>query len=596
MVDKVTDLSKIVTDPVLLNTLAMQGIDKDYVEFSQDYAAPATVNGKLEKGKSPFAKFYRDLKSNKRFMVVSGLPMVDADGVKIEAAWTGDTGKWASKNNLFEAKIADTQVTLKVKNDQPDGRKAGDQVSFQPQLFLNGAEITCLTDPILLKVDPDNENYSENVLEWDFGICKRRLRIVQGQLLGTWVFVQDPRGSVRLKYNQSGDYRLKLGQFRVSDDEEIVPLKAFENPRFGYPLTINDSDTYYSAASDCFIYSQSTTYSTARNAATGTLITDSTYLEAANYLSGVTFDVSHMYFAFDTSPLPDNASISEVTLSVYGPSEGYQAEQNDGYSDLKLFQGTQADTPVADDFNNFGTTLLSDNLSAWEYPLLTNAYNTISLNAAGIALINKTGLTKYCCRSSGDVNNWSPSHVNACYIYSNEKGAGYKPKLVVTYTPPSNITITLAATANASSAETTPVSIIQAVLATLMSGIGAEVTPTLVLISNPTIILSTVMAGSGAEITPTLLISYLCTLLSTMDATGVLVAPSLNLISNPTVTLITTADAIGDFTSPTISLPLLLQLLNTMLASGDFSSPALQTFRIIPDKYKEKHHKTHRWI
>jgi hypothetical protein len=43
-VQKVTDLTKAVTDPVLLSHLEKLGIDKDFVEFVQDYA-PAFVSG-----------------------------------------------------------------------------------------------------------------------------------------------------------------------------------------------------------------------------------------------------------------------------------------------------------------------------------------------------------------------------------------------------------------------------------------------------------------------------------------------------------------------------------------------------------------------
>ena len=66
MAEKVTDPVKIVTDELVLRRLAEQGIDKDYVEFFQDYAPRS-----LGKEHSPYAKFYRDLKSGKRFRQVT---------------------------------------------------------------------------------------------------------------------------------------------------------------------------------------------------------------------------------------------------------------------------------------------------------------------------------------------------------------------------------------------------------------------------------------------------------------------------------------------------------------------------------------------
>ncbi len=138
----VTDPTKQVTDPVLIKHLEGLGIDPAGVEFCQDYAMPATVAGKREKGKSPYAKFYKNLNGPESFMVVSGLPMVDADSNKVVAGWrVAGINYFAEKGNLFTAKVQGTAVELACKNDQPDGRKANDKLSYKPQLFLNGVEI-----------------------------------------------------------------------------------------------------------------------------------------------------------------------------------------------------------------------------------------------------------------------------------------------------------------------------------------------------------------------------------------------------------------------------------------------------------------------
>ncbi|MDP2728987.1 MAG: sialidase family protein, partial [Dehalococcoidales bacterium] len=244
MLEKVTDPLKVVTDSVMLSALAKQGIDKDFVEFFQDYAPV-----KLGKGYSPYAKFYRDLNSDKQFMVVSGLPMVDADGNKIEAGWrVAGINYFAGNNNLFWAKVQGISIELKAKNDQPDGRKANATLSFTPQLFLNGVQIQPVSStPTLLTIDPLNPNYLENTLEWNYGIAKRRMRLIEGSMLGSWVFASKPNGEVRIKYNQTGDYKLKLGQFKVNNDEEIIKPEDFDKLArlFGYPVTISDSATFY---------------------------------------------------------------------------------------------------------------------------------------------------------------------------------------------------------------------------------------------------------------------------------------------------------------------------------------------------------------
>jgi len=66
-----------VTDPVLLSHLEWHNLNKDDVEFTQDYSPRYDkVTGKRRKEHSPYAKFYRQKNTNRRFMVVSSLPML----------------------------------------------------------------------------------------------------------------------------------------------------------------------------------------------------------------------------------------------------------------------------------------------------------------------------------------------------------------------------------------------------------------------------------------------------------------------------------------------------------------------------------------
>ena len=69
IMEKITDPLKVVTDKVVLNELVKQGIDKDYVEFHEDYSA-----------EHPFAKIYKDKKSDKFFQAISILPKARKEG------------------------------------------------------------------------------------------------------------------------------------------------------------------------------------------------------------------------------------------------------------------------------------------------------------------------------------------------------------------------------------------------------------------------------------------------------------------------------------------------------------------------------------
>ena len=444
-VQKITDPNRIATDPVLLSVLAKQGIDRDYVEFCQDYAMPAILpDGKKEKGKSPYAKFYRDLKSDKRFAVFSQLPMVDADGNKIEAGWKeAGINHFSEKNNLFHAEVQGTQVEITVRNDQPDGRAAGDKLSFRPQVFLDGLEQP-VSAPTLLDIDPVNPNYAQNTLEWDYGICKRRLRIIEGGIRGCWIFTQNPNGEVRIRYNQTGNFKLKLGQFKVSDDEELIIPAQFEElaELSGYPVTIGDSATFYSGAGDGYVgVVNQGRDSWAAIRADPANVADYTganfQLATASWTpAGKWKSLYRDHFPIDTSALPDAADITDGEFSIY---------TYDKTSDYFIMAAALvASTIVSNteittgDYQNYGTTRYAPD-KAWA-DISGAGYSAFTLNAAGLAAISKIAWTKLAILFDKDVDNVAPGGPTETWqrvsIYASEQGAGYKPKLVVAYTLP----------------------------------------------------------------------------------------------------------------------------------------------------------------
>jgi len=181
-------------DVVLLKELLRQDIDYKTVEITQDYAT--RMAGKQ---RSPYAKFYKDLKSNKQFSVISTMPMVDAYGQAHELTWRDNNGVIENGNNIFHGVIDKGVVRLIALSDQPDGAKKDDEVNFHPQLFIGGVEVLpLLAVPRLLETDPINGNYHNNVLEWDYGVCRRRVRLIEGRFLGSWVFLTNPKGEVAI--------------------------------------------------------------------------------------------------------------------------------------------------------------------------------------------------------------------------------------------------------------------------------------------------------------------------------------------------------------------------------------------------------------
>jgi hypothetical protein len=443
---KVTDPNKIVTDSVLLAHLESQGIDKDYVELTSDYA------NKVKGKSSPYAKFYRDLKSDKQFAVFSQLPMCDHEGVLVDVGWIKDGEVYIEKNNLFRTLVQGTYVEITIRNDQPDGRKAGHQVSFHPQLFLDGVEQKSVSEnATLLDKDPVNPNYTNNTLEWDYGICKRKLRLIEGGLLGSWIFDKNPGGEIKIVYNQSGDFRLKLGQFKVNDDEELVSAIYFNEPVFGYPLTISDSATFYPDANPETTTVDGYVSQYDGNGVTWAAIRDGAGSEAGDSVDGYAIgqiyadDESNKWrmirrgiFLFDTSSLDDNATISAATLSLFG-RDVYPKDDPAGWlPTINVYSSAPAsNTALASgDFDSLGTTAFCD--TPVTYANWNQAYNDFPFNATGIATINKTGVSKFGAREAKyDAANSAPAWSNQANSYFGvffaEKGTGYKPKLVVTY-------------------------------------------------------------------------------------------------------------------------------------------------------------------
>jgi len=440
----VIDPNKQVTDPTLLTALTKQGIDWRYVELYQDYAPAYDIQGTRIKGRSPYAKFYRHTETNKQWMVVSQLPMVNADGIKVEVGWEKSGAKYVSKVNQFQAQVNNKTTTLTCINDQPTGQKKGNSLTYTPHLYLNGAEVSCGKET-LFAVDPVNSNYQNNVLEWDYGICKRRLRLIEGRILGTWVFAQNPNGEVRIHYDQAGDFKLHLGQYAISDSEELISAKEFENPIFGYPFVISDSMTFYPDAHtettsvDGIAGHVATSTWAAIQGGAGTESNDtsatSSFFYICTYNAGW-YGIYRSIFLFDTSALPDGAIKTGATLSLYGSSK------EDTFSpviapDINIYSSAPASNTalVAGDYDSLSAIGLSTAITyaGWS----TTGYNDFALNdltVISLTNVTKLGVRNACYDAANSAPGWQNSKYSQLAGYYTEQGTGYKPKLVVTYT------------------------------------------------------------------------------------------------------------------------------------------------------------------
>ena len=143
-------------------------------------------------------------------------------------------------------------------------------------------------------------------------------------------------------------------------------------------------------------------------------------------------------YLFDSSGLPDNATISAATLSIYGEAK---VDNITITPNVNIYSSAPASNTAleAGDFDSLGTTAYSTAISYSSFS--DTGYNDFVLNASGRSAISKTSVSKFGARNANyDVAatppTWAGEAASFFTIYASEQGVGYKPKLVVTYTAP----------------------------------------------------------------------------------------------------------------------------------------------------------------
>ncbi|MFH1101064.1 MAG: DUF2341 domain-containing protein [Methanobacteriota archaeon] len=237
-----------------------------------------------------------------------------------------------------------------------------------------------------------------------------------------------------------------LDEVRISDTSRNISwvnttYRTMAMPSSFLKFGEENNDTFYSSDSDGYISYNENNYNRAHDSSTGTINDTTNYIYIGQKylaLSG-NYYIHKGYVFFDTSAIPDNAIITSATLSLYG----YQDFSSYKDFDITIQSGqpTYPNDPL--ETSDFDYTKYSgDGGSLNTTSFITTGYNTIPLNSDGFSWINPTGTTKLCLRSSRDINQQgapggSPIDQNEyVVVYAQEKGAGYKPKLIINYTMP----------------------------------------------------------------------------------------------------------------------------------------------------------------
>jgi len=242
----------------------------------------------------------------------------DGEYKPIQVSWFWDSKEsvFYSGRNLFNATVSKGEVTVWYE---------GEYMKWNPVIQIGSATHELNQQPQVLNIDPINEHYGFNTLKWNFGVCDRYLRIIEGMLIEYWIVDKDPHGDIIIKsnveYSKGFDYEVEPYAYDadgvhipISGDGGDKLIKYEDLKDVTYPITIDPSSTYYTGSADGYVYVENATYNTAHNAASGTVIGSGGQFVGQDL--GYWIFRSGLYF--DTSGLPDNCTISAAVLSLYG--------------------------------------------------------------------------------------------------------------------------------------------------------------------------------------------------------------------------------------------------------------------------------------
>lgn len=269
------------------------------------------------------------------------------------------------------------------------------------------------------------------------------------------VLVDDPLGDIEREFidprdNSTKIRRLKEDPIKATQDSlsHIISIVGKVSKKIVKGKIGNTTSTFYPAAGTnggsadgrFTRYTGDTSWSGVRDAADASAgepnMTETAQALARNYKLVAVYNNYRTGFTFDTSAIADTDTIDSATFSWYDASAGSGAVVNDDTTSIQLVQFSPADTDsfVASDYTigvEFGTTSLgSKALSA----ISADAYNDITINGTGLALISKVGVTGFGCITERDRANSEPTGNNlANTFFADETGTSKDPKLVVVH-------------------------------------------------------------------------------------------------------------------------------------------------------------------
>lgn len=215
---------------------------------------------------------------------------------------------------------------------------------------------------------------------------------------------------------------------------KLIPASVFKD--FNFPIYTDTTDSFTASTSDCGIVSNDASFASYRAGSNLALETETNpNLYVVNWNASPYFGY-RAYLWWDTSALPDTATISAASVDVYY-ADTHASISRTSY----LVENRQASTTLATtDWGLIGASGVGTG-AGQPYASITRSSGeaagtkTFTINATGITKVSKTGNTYFAFISAYDWDNSAPPNEStAGSNFNSANAASNKPILSITYT------------------------------------------------------------------------------------------------------------------------------------------------------------------
>ncbi|OGZ13424.1 MAG: hypothetical protein A2942_01090 [Candidatus Lloydbacteria bacterium RIFCSPLOWO2_01_FULL_50_20] len=266
------------------------------------------------------------------------------------------------------------------------------------------------------------------------------------------ILVDDPNGTIVRTWTDEITNEVKTRTLREDPVQAItetllhtISLVGREDTQINAGSVGNTTDIFYpSTDGRAYRIPASETFATIRAGAGQGSPTGETSAAAVTLQASGTSNqynvLTRGFFLFDTSPIGTD-SISSSTLSLVASNTSFFDDFTDSVGVVAATTASDSDVANSDFEGTVGnTTRWATDRTIASLAHDDATYNSWTLNATGIAGINKTGITKIGLKSALDIDNTAPTWgselaSNVIFYFADNEGAGTTadPKLVVVH-------------------------------------------------------------------------------------------------------------------------------------------------------------------